>query len=674
MKTPPLLLGASLMFWGWQTGLLPLAAIMAVVLEGSRLIKSRLDLSPSDFHRISDVCTLILLGMFAYVYASNRSTHAIVIIFQWLPMACIPLVAAQVYSTSDRIAISALFLIFRRKQEKKDEKKQPAAINFTYPYFALCILSASAANVRAPWFYVGLFCLSAWALWSIRSQRVSPILWVMLLVLTGMIGYVSHIGLHSLQLTLEEKTLHWFTGFMRKDTDPYRTTTAIGDMGPLKLSRRIVCRVKTDSKHTRPLLLSEAQYSIYKSSVWFASHAHFKAVQPERDRTTWNLMPRPNTSTGITVSERLRGGKGVLKLPTGAFTITQLPVIRMRRNRFGSVKVEEGPGLITYHVRFNPAASLASPPNEDDLRVPEQEKPAIFKIIRDLDLASKPLPEILTTVTAFFHQGFTYSLASSPRDSRPTLADFLLRSRSGHCEYFATATILLLRAAGIPARYTTGYSPQGLSGSNNWCNVRARHAHAWTSVYSNGAWHNVDTTPPSWRTIEEDAASIVEPLYDLVSWLAFKFSQFRWHERKGGITKHIGWLLIPLLLLLARRLYSRKRVRHVKEAHTKKSRVAIKPGEDSQFYLIQQRLIDLGYVHYPWEPLSSWIQRIADAQPSPVSTESLHSILALHYRYRFDPEGITHAEKEALTSRVHIWLEQHADVKNPKSPPLLSSL
>ncbi|MBT8330725.1 MAG: transglutaminase-like domain-containing protein, partial [Deltaproteobacteria bacterium] len=38
------------------------------------------------------------------------------------------------------------------------------------------------------------------------------------------------------------------------------------------------------------------------------------------------------------------------------------------------------------------------------------------------------------------------------------IENFLTRSRSGHCEYFATATVLLLRQAGIPARYARGYS------------------------------------------------------------------------------------------------------------------------------------------------------------------------------------------------------------------------
>ena len=669
MKTPPLLLGASLMFWGWQTGLWPVAAIMAIVLEGSRLVRSRLDLSPADFHRVSDVCTLILLGIFAYVYVSNRSAQAIVTIFQWLPLAVIPLVTAQVYSTSDRITISALFLLFRRKQGKKDETEKSTAINLTYPYFALALLSASAANMRTPWFYVGLFCLSLWALWSIRSKRVSPILWVALMVLTGAGGYVSHIGLHGLQTALENRTLYWFSNLLRRDIDPYRSTTAIGDMGPMKLSSRVVFRVKRDFSDTKPLLLSVARYNIYKSSVWFASRAHFTAVQPERDRTTWNLIPPAIKNKSITVSERLRRGKGVLKLPKGAFSVQNLPVITLKKNRFGSVKVEEGPGLVTYNLAFNPSASLADPPDEDDLRVPEKEIPAIEKIMHDLDYASKSLPEVVTSLNSFFKQGFTYSLAPSPGDTRPTLNDFLLRSRSGHCEYFATATVLLLRAAGIPARYTTGYSLQVKGGAGKWRIVRARHAHAWTSVYINGTWQNLDTTPSSWHVIEEESASIFEPLYDVASLLAFKFAQFRWLERKDVLSKHIGWLLIPLLLLLSQRLYSRKRVMKHPVAYTRKSSAAIKSGEDSHFYLIQQRLIDLGYAHNQWEPLATWIQKIADAHPPSVSIEPLHTILALHYRYRFDPEGITRAEKEELTSSVHLWLEQHASLEGQNPLP-----
>ena len=53
--TPPVLLGAAVVFWGWETGLLLPAAVLAVLLEGARAVAWRLDFSRRDFHRISDL-------------------------------------------------------------------------------------------------------------------------------------------------------------------------------------------------------------------------------------------------------------------------------------------------------------------------------------------------------------------------------------------------------------------------------------------------------------------------------------------------------------------------------------------------------------------------------------------------------------------------------------------
>ena len=78
---------------------------------------------------------------------------------------------------------------------------------------------------------------------------------------------------------------------------------------------------------------------------------------------------------------------------------------------------------------------------------------------------------------------------------KSALSHFLLQSRAGHCEYFATATVLLLRAAGIPARYCRGYAVQEFSKLENRFIVRDRHAHAWTLAYVDGIWTNFDTTP-----------------------------------------------------------------------------------------------------------------------------------------------------------------------------------
>lgn len=660
MKTPPLLLGASLLFWGWQTEHLLLAILVALCLEGSFLVKSKFDFSPSDFNRLSDLCSLLFLGMFFYINASKRFAEVILVLLQWLPLTFLPLLVAQVYSTSEKIDISALFLVMRRKKRKVIHP-HPTTLNLTYPYFALCLLSASAANVRTPIFYVGLLVLSSWALWTKRSKRFSPILWITLLIFSGLLGYGGQVGLHTLQVTLEQKAMNWFTGFMGKDGDPYRATTAIGDIGTLKLSDRIVLRVWPETGHAPPTLLREASYNAYRSSRWFASNATFKAVQHLGDGVTWELGPDPGAEKIFTVSASLKGGKGLLTLPNGAFEVSQLPVLEMHRNQLGATRVEDGPGLINYRVRFDLHTSLDAPPDRTDLRLPKKERRGVFRVSQRLGLNSQSPREILKRVEAFFQNNFKYSLVlKRPLGSEGTpLQNFLHGSRSGHCEYFATATVLLLRAAGLPARYATGYSVQEYSGLEKGFIVRARHAHAWALVYLNGTWQDFDTTPSSWVGIEEQLASPLQPLFDLWSFGLFKFSQWRWGEKKVGVRRFLWWTLLLLLALLAFRLFTRKWVRSTTSGREERGDVEVKRGADSPFYLIEKRLNESGHLRPPWEALSTWLKKVEETRSPPLPLESLESMLTIHYRYRFDPKGISGKEKEELKTKVQSWLEMH---------------
>lgn len=120
MNTPPLLLGAVLLFWGWQTGLIVPSVILGMVLESSRFIRFRLDLSSGDFKPIADVCTVILLGLFVYLFFTNKARSAILLFLQWLPLGLSPLVAAQVFSTTEKVEGEALFWILRRSQKKTE--------------------------------------------------------------------------------------------------------------------------------------------------------------------------------------------------------------------------------------------------------------------------------------------------------------------------------------------------------------------------------------------------------------------------------------------------------------------------------------------------------------------------------------------------------------------------
>ncbi len=653
---PPLLLGAALLFWGWQTGFLLLALPLAILIEAARALTWRLELSSTDFHRLTDLCTLLIVVSGVYLFSTTGSSRAVdgpramTLLFQWLPFLLFPLVASQFYSTAGKVPLTAFFWALRRQAVRAPEAR-PGPVDLGYLYFALCVLSASAANRRTLEFYAGLCVLAAWALWPWRSRRFSPLWWVPMLGVAAVAGYGGHVALHRFQLMVEQTVFDYIFSMVRGDADPFRVTTSIGHLGRLKLSERTVLRVEPRDGLHLPFLLREASYDVYNSPTWLASSAAFAAVLPEADGETWRFGSGKSPVERITVSAYLNRGRGVLALPAGAFEVDRLAVVGVQRNRLGAVKVDEGLGLVTYTALYTRDGPLDGPPVEADLHVPPHEAALVSRIAADLGLAGGSPAEKVEAVAAYFRRSFRYSTWKGERPRKESaLEEFLLNSRAGHCEYFATATTLLLRAAGVPARYTVGFSVQEWSRLEQRYIVRARHAHSWTLAYVNGAWRDVDTTPSVWAETEQADSTFLEPLHDLWSFAVFLFSRWRWSEDDTGIGRHFAWLLIPLVLLLVWRLYSRRRVGR-EAAPAGAPIVVARPGQDSEFYLIAERLHAAGLGRRLDESQSEWIDRIHAGELAP--------ILDLHNRYRFDPTGLTTTERAALRDHADSWLRDH---------------
>ncbi len=98
-----------------------------------------------------------------------------------------------------------------------------------------------------------------------------------------------------------------------------------------------------------------------------------------------------------------------------------------------------------------------------------------------------------------FKTGFEYSLESDFSNRSDHLAVFLTEARSGHCEYFATVMVLMLRERGIPARIVNGYLTDEWMDSANRFIVRQEHAHSWVEarVDDTALWRTFDPTPAS---------------------------------------------------------------------------------------------------------------------------------------------------------------------------------
>ena len=89
-----------------------------------------------------------------------------------------------------------------------------------------------------------------------------------------------------------------------------------------------------------------------------------------------------------------------------------------------------------------------------------------------------------------------YDLTSPvPARGQDAVDDFLFVSHRGFCEQFASAAVIMLRSAGIPARLVTGYSQGDLTSEPGERVMRGTDAHAWVQVWYPGVgWVNSDPT------------------------------------------------------------------------------------------------------------------------------------------------------------------------------------
>ncbi len=127
--------------------------------------------------------------------------------------------------------------------------------------------------------------------------------------------------------------------------------------------------------------------------------------------------------------------------------------------------------------------------------------------------------KIISTLAAK-DSGYTYTLTPTA-EADPALdgvENFLTVTKEGYCVQFASSVALLLREAGIPARYVEGYVASEFTRINDRNNdfdwrsiVKDEDAHAWVEVWYDGiGWVQYEATP----TLYNAAYGIVDESVD----------------------------------------------------------------------------------------------------------------------------------------------------------------
>lgn len=121
--------------------------------------------------------------------------------------------------------------------------------------------------------------------------------------------------------------------------------------------------------------------------------------------------------------------------------------------------------------------------------------------------------------------------------------EFLFDGRRGFCEHYAGATVLLLRASGIPARVVTGYQG-GEYHPSGYMIVRQSDAHAWVEVWIDGEWQRVDPTAAVApdrieRGIQQSLPETERMLVNSQRWFSFSGLTDVWEEANFSYTKWV---------------------------------------------------------------------------------------------------------------------------------------
>ncbi len=469
-----------------------------------------------------------------------------------------------------------------------------------------------------------------------------------------MLGYGGQRGVGRLYGLFENYNAQWFVHTIGGATDPLRSKTALGQIGRLQASGQIVIRLEPKDGNPPPLLLREASYRAWKAQAWYSEVTldRFDRVIEQPNHTTWDLLPKLTNFATVNLACYLPGGLGLLPLPPGCGRLENLSAYSLQKSDLGAV-LAEGPGLVVFDALYWPGDTIDSPPDSrEDLEVPGKETRALDRVIAQLHLKGQPQKQVLRALSTFFDESgqFHYSLwqgwGTFASTNETPLSRFLLRTHSGHCEYFATATVLLLRRLHIPARYAVGYAVHETSGKQYV--VRQRDAHAWCLVWNSATstWQDFDTTPASWIKAEAARASPAQFLSDFWSSIMFEFAKFRWGQTH--LRQYILWGLIPVLALLLSQIIFHSRRRRRTHDQPDAGPAILWPGLDSEFYQVEKTLARRGLLRHPGEPLTAWLRRASNHPALAGVKDRLPVLLRLHYRYRFDPEGLSRGDRETL--------------------------
>lgn len=292
----------------------------------------------------------------------------------------------------------------------------------------------------------------------------------------------------------------------------FSETVRLGGIGKIQQNDEVVMRVRLDGSDVAGNLKWRGMaHDTFDGQSWSRSRGNTREPKTRGDRDIIQVDYATGKDSLLLQTIYLEPLDSPVLFAAPRAVGVQGNFTTLVKDLYGGISFSRSGERISYKV-----LSDTSIPNDQELRaddraypiqadnylqLPDNLDPRIERLARDVTHGNRSRFDAARAIEAYLQTQFGYTLEQKAGGPDP-LADFLFNVREGHCEYFATAMVMMLRTQGIAARLATGFQQGDYNETADVYVVRQRHAHAWVEVFFPGedAWVAFDPTPAAGRS------------------------------------------------------------------------------------------------------------------------------------------------------------------------------
>ncbi|MFM7180958.1 MAG: transglutaminase-like domain-containing protein [Verrucomicrobiales bacterium] len=657
--------GLAYLLWAKSSGEWVLGILLALTLELPRLLNRRIEVDARAYRMVWLMSLLLEWILAINGWLEGGRIESMRSVLKWTPVALAPLAVASAWAIQPGIPVSSLLLLLRNRFSRPSMGGVVPVVPRIDPFFPYLWVLLVATSYQSPgslFFPAAVVLVAAAVLAQPEHRRRfhSSLAWITIAVGLSM---VFHTGIIRVYRFVENAIYGRMQ--LQGPQEVNRTLARIGSVGEIKLSKQVLWYV-THESGPAPEYLYEATYDGFDpvQNAWLNSQRDNRKF--ERVPSSSDIRPPDQWSLGgtgqIVTRARVRGEISeefaVLPLPENAAIIQSLPAYRLDRNGLGVVRADLARPVINMSVTGTTGTPLRPDPEPSvDLEL-GRALPVVAETAEKLGLANLPPEEAVRRIRGFFATNFSYTRKAGMLSAR----SFLETERLGHCEYFASGTALLLRAAGIPSRYHTGFALVELDPRTRQWKVRGTHAHAWATAWLDGRWQVIDTTPSNWLEQDSEGIDFWQMMQDWWEEKRLAFQDWRTSGDTGGLLAWLAPTLAALVVLytIIRILLRRKKKRTVRVEPVHELPVYATWEANSRWSVLLPALERSRGMRPENLPALTWVRGFEDW--SPALRGHAATLVRDHYRRRFGTAGSAALPEDPALLHAEESLRQHLGI------------